>query len=364
MEMGMPTWMLYGATGYTGVLLAEEAVRRGHRPLLAGRSADKLNLLAERLGLDYLAVGLDDSGALAQAVSGVGLVLHAAGPFSQTSDPMIRACLAAGAHYLDLTGEIPVFENTFSYHEAALEKGVALMSGAGFDVIPTDCLASYVADKVPDANTLDIAFDAITRASGGTTRTQLEIMARGGLARRDGQLVRYPLGSGARRIRFTHGEKFALPAPLADLATVYRATGIPNITAYVVLPRPLARLAGLAAPFFPAVQALLGSARLRRGLGWLIERIVYGPEADFRRTARSYLWARAANARGDEAQAWLETVEAYQFTAIAAIRCVERVLDGNYRGALTPAQAFGADFVLEIEGTKRVNAWPTWNPPA
>lgn len=349
----MPTWMLYGATGYTGVLLAEEAIRRGHRPLLAGRSADKLRPLAERLGLDYLAVGLDEADVLARAVSGVDLVLHAAGPFSQTSAPMIRACLAAGRHYLDLTGEIPVFENTFSYHDAALAKNVALISGVGFDVIPTDCLAKYVADKVPDADTLDIAFDAITRASSGTTRTQLEIIARGGLVRRDGNLVSAPLGSGTRQIRFSHGEKSALPAPLADLATVYRATGIPNITAYIALPHSLVWLASLAAPLFPAAQRLFASAPIRRGLGWLIERVVKGPDADFRHNARSYIWARAANARGEDAQAWLETLEAYQYTALAAVRCVERVLGGSFRGALTPAQAFGADFVLEIEGSQR-----------
>ncbi len=349
----MPTWMLYGATGYTGVLLAEEAVRRRHKPLLAGRAAEKLKPLAERLGLDYLTVRLDDSDALARAVSGVDLVLHTAGPFSRTSDPMIRACLATGTHYLDLTGEIPVFENTYSYHNMAIENGIALISGVGFDVIPTDCLAKYVADKLPDADTLDIAFDAITRTSPGTTRTQLEIVVRGGLARRDSQLLSYPLGSGSRRIRFSHGERSALPAPLADLATVYRATAIPNITAYIVLPRLLVRLAELSAPLFPAVQALFASARVRRVLGTLIEKSAKGPDADFRHTARSYIWARAANASGDEAQAWLETLEAYQFTAIAAIRCVERVLDGSYRGALTPAQAFGADFVLEIEGTRR-----------
>jgi short subunit dehydrogenase-like uncharacterized protein len=349
----MSGWMLYGATGYTGTLLAEEAVRRGHRPLLAGRSAAKLKPLSERLGLDYLAVSLDDAGALARAVSGVDLVLHAAGPFSQTGDPMLRSCLDAGSHYLDLTGEIPVFEHTFSYHDAAAAKGVALISGVGFDVIPTDCLAKYVADKLSDADTLDIAFDAITRASGGTTRTQLEIVAGGGLVRRDGQLVRWPLGSGGRRIRFSHRERWALPAPLADLATVYRASDIPNITAYIALPRLLARLAGLATPVFPAVQRLFASRAVRRGLGWLIERAVQGPDADFRQAAHSYIWAHAANHQGDEAQAWLETVEAYQFTAIAGVRCVERVLDGDYRGALTPAQAFGADFVLEIEGTRR-----------
>jgi short subunit dehydrogenase-like uncharacterized protein len=350
--------MLYGATGFTGALLAEEAVRAGHRPLLAGRSADKLKPLAERLGLEDVAVGLDDTDGLVRALDGVDLVYHAAGPFVHTSDPMIRACLAAGVHYLDITGEIPVFENTFSYHEAAKEKGIALISGAGFDVIPTDCLAKYVADRLPDADTLDIAFDAITSASGGTTKTQIEMVARGGLVRRGGELVYAPLGRGARRISFNHGEKLALRVPLADLATTYRATGIPNITTYIVLPPAFIRLANLTAPLFPFVQALFASERVRRDLGALVERTVKGPDADFRQTARSYIWARAANEQGDELQAWLETIEAYQFTLLSGIRCIERVLAGDLSGALTPAEVFGADFVLEIEGTRRFDTLP------
>jgi short subunit dehydrogenase-like uncharacterized protein len=349
-------WMLYGATGYTGVLLAEEAVRRGHKPLLAGRSADKLKPLAARLNLDYLAVGLDDHESLVRALSGVELVLHVAGPFSRTSQPMLRACLAAGAHYLDMTGEIPVFENTYAHDETAKQKGVALISGVGFDVIPTDCLAKYVADKVADADTLEIAMHAITNASPGTTKTQLEIVAGGGLARRNGILVPYPLGSGARRIRLTHGEQPVLAAPLADLSTAYRATGVPNITAYIVPPAP--QLFGLAAPLFPLLRSLVASAWVRRLLGTLIEKTVKGPSAEHRKNARSNIWARAANARGDTAQAWLETIEAYQFTAVAGIGSVERVLEGNIRGALTPAQAFGADFVLEIEGTQRFDSLP------
>src|SRR6266516_7689334 len=101
--------MIYGANGYTGELIAREAVRRGHRPILAGRSAEKIEPLARELGCAWRAFPLDEP-QLREA----SLVLHCAGPFINTAMPMVRACLASGAHYLDITGEIEVFESIFA----------------------------------------------------------------------------------------------------------------------------------------------------------------------------------------------------------------------------------------------------------
>src|SRR5436305_15188118 len=102
-------WMIYGANGYTGELAAREAVARGLRPVLAGRNARAVAELALELGLDSRAFALDDPAAAAHGVAGMAAVLHCAGPFVRTSRPMVDACLAAGAHYLDITGEIAVF---------------------------------------------------------------------------------------------------------------------------------------------------------------------------------------------------------------------------------------------------------------
>ncbi|MEO1644032.1 MAG: NAD(P)H-binding protein, partial [Chloroflexota bacterium] len=108
-------WMIYGATGYTGQLVVAEAVARGHRPLLAGRNPEKLATLADTYDLDFVAFQLNDPTVIAEAIADMDVVYHAAGPFVYTSEPMIRACLATHTHYLDITGEIDVFEQTFRY---------------------------------------------------------------------------------------------------------------------------------------------------------------------------------------------------------------------------------------------------------
>lgn len=351
-------WLLYGAYGYTGELIVDEAVRRGHRPTLAGRALEKLKPLAERYGLPAVAFPLDDRQKLRAAIEGFPLVMHAAGPFIRTAEPMRRACLDAGAHYLDITGEIPVFEASFAADREARERGVAILSGVGFDVVPTDCMARYVAERVKDPRTLDIAFSALGGASAGTVKSALEQLPKGNLLRREGHLVPAPLGEGIRRLRFPHGEKTAVPIPWGDLVTAFHTTGVPNITTYMTLPSRqarLLRLTGRALPF------LLGPAPVRRVLGSLIERRGRGPDETTRRSGRSYVYVRATSDSGEHAEAWLETLEGYTFTAIASVLAVEKTLAGSLRGAVTPARAFGSDFVLEIPGTRRLDALP--GPP-
>jgi short subunit dehydrogenase-like uncharacterized protein len=347
--------MLYGASGYTGRLIAEEAVRRGHRPVLAGRSREKLAPLAEQLGLELAVVGLDDIRGLVATLEGLPLVLHAAGPFVRTSEPMIQACLAAGAHYLDITGEIPVFENSFQHDAEARARGITLMSGVGFDVVPTDCLARYVAERVPGAHELDIAIAAIGQASAGTAKSALEQLPSGGRVRRGGALQPWPMGKGLRRVRFSDVERTVAPIPWGDLVTAWHTTGIPNITTYMALPRAAARAIRFT---YPLLKHVLSVDAVRHGAERLIESRVHGPDQAARTENRSHLWAEARAADGRRAQAWLDLPESYAFTAVAAVRAVEEVLAQKPQGALTPARAFGADFVLSIPGCQRQDVLP------
>lgn len=167
----MEKWLLYGAYGFTGELIAREAVKRGLSPILAGRNAQKLQPLADELGLDMRAFSLDAHAA--DHLADVSLVLHCAGPFSKTSQPMMMACLSAGAHYLDITGEIDVFEQAHALKEQAKQKGIIICSGVGFDIIPTDCTALKLKELMPDAVSLSLGFDSDSGISRGTYKTMI-----------------------------------------------------------------------------------------------------------------------------------------------------------------------------------------------
>jgi short subunit dehydrogenase-like uncharacterized protein len=346
----MSEWMLYGAYGYTGKLLVKEAVRRGHRPLLAGRNAQKLQAMAEEYSLDFLAIKLEDEAALATAVAGMELVFHSAGPFVHTVEPMIQACLTGQTNYLDITGEMPVFQTTYNYHRQAQASGIALIPGVGFDVVPSDCLAKYVVDQVPGAQELEIAIVALGKTSPGTAKTFVEMLPKGGWMRRDGKIVPLALGTGVKQIPFPNGRLYTVMAvPWGDLSTAYWGMGTPNITTYLAMHRRYLKLISWTAPI---VQKLVALGPVK-GLAKSAAGTMHGPDRATRRSKRSYVWARAADGAGHSKEAWLETMEAYRLTALAGIRSVEKTLAQDLNGALTPAQAFGADFILEFEDTKR-----------
>ena len=179
----MSGFMIYGATGYTGSLIAREAVRQAMRPILAGRSSEKLVPLASELGVEYRAFSLDPSGAIADGIRGIHTLLNCAGPFSQTARLMADACLRAGTHYLDITGEADVFEALAARDAEARAAGVVLLPGVGFDVVPSDCLAVHLKRRLPTATRLALGFQSAAHMSQGTALTVLEGLTEGGLVR-------------------------------------------------------------------------------------------------------------------------------------------------------------------------------------
>jgi len=338
--------LIYGATGYSGKLLAEHAAQRGLAPIVAGRSAPRVNALAAQLGLEARVAAIDDAAALRALLGGVACVLHAAGPFSATARQMLEACFATRTHYLDITGEIPVFELCESLGARARELAVMLMPGVGFDVVPSDCLAAHVAARVPEPQTLRIAIDALGTPTRGTAKTSVEMLGAGCLVRRAGRIVALPPGSLQRDFDFGFGPARCAGAPLADLVAAWHSTRAENIEVYLRAGAGMRALLRASGPLAP----LLRVRAVQHGLQRMIDALPEGPDAAERAELRGHIVAEAIGAGGEHARARLDTPSGYQLTMLAGVEIARRVLEGGAKpGYQTPATAFGADLVLGLD---------------
>src|SRR5690554_2630911 len=225
-------WMIYGAYGYTGELITHYAKRMGYSPILAGRNEAKLESFNDRVKLETRVFDLSED-ALKEHLQDIDLVVHCAGPFEDTAEPMMRACIATGTHYLDITGEIDVFELAHSLRNEAEEAGVVLCPGVGFDVIPTDCIAARLKSQMPNATHLKLGFDSRSRMSRGTIKTSVQRLGEGGAVRKDSKIINVPLAYKTEEINFGDGKKLAMTIPWGDVSTAFYTTGVPNIEVYV-----------------------------------------------------------------------------------------------------------------------------------
>lgn len=347
----MPPWLLYGANGYTGELIAREAVRRGMKPVLAGRSKQKIDKLAAELGCPSAVFDLDDHTSLVDALSKVAAVLHCAGPFSATASSMMQGCLATHVHYFDITGEIPVFELAHSVHEKAQRSGIVMCPGVGFDVVPTDCLALALKQALPDATHLALGFDSKSGLSKGTAKTTIEMAGEGAKVRRDGAIISVPLASQTRRIDFGNGERLAVGIPWGDVSTAYYTTGIPNIDVFTASsPKAIAQMR--------RTNLLLGLLRTRlvQGLAkYSIDRRLQPPNQAQRDSNPSFVWGEARNAAGKTVTARIVTANGYALTIASSLGIICRVLETQPApGFITPSLLMGADFVTTLPGSSQI----------
>jgi short subunit dehydrogenase-like uncharacterized protein len=342
--------LVYGANGYTGELIAAHLAERGLPAILAGRRAEALAPLARRLGFEQRVFDLDAPAQIDRGLAGVTVVLNCAGPFSRTARPMVDGCLRARAHYLDITGEVMVFAAVQARDAEARAAGVMLLPGAGFDVVPSDCLAAHLHGRLPAATRLRLAFRPGGGLSRGTALTSLEGAAAGGLVRRGGALTAVPVGHQTIAVDFGRGPVPATAIPWGDVFTAHITTGIPDIEVYLAAPtltRLALRSSRLFAPLLAwgPVQRLIRS-RLRAGPG--------GPDEEVRRTRQMRLWGETRDAEGRIAVARMRTPNGYELTRLTAVDLAARALAGDVKpGYQTPARAYGADYVLGFPGVSR-----------
>lgn len=343
-------FLLYGSTGYVGSYMAQLAVEQGMQPIIAGRNPVTVKAQAEKLGLPYRVFLLEEDDAMDRALNEVELVLHCAGPFHFTSRQMVAGCLRTQTHYLDLTGDIPVLESLFALDAEARKQGVMILPGVGFDVVPTDCLAVYLKQRLPTAEKLTLAFhsDGPALLPPGTLKTAVDMVDYGDKIRSNGELISAPKGQEKRFIDFGQGPVQATPMLWGDLFTAFYSTGIPNINEYAVVSRYLQKQRDLSALIMPLFKFKTVRDFFKRSIK------AGSPPEDLART-RTHVWGEVEDRQGNRATARLHGPDAGTvWTSHAALAAVRKVLSGELQpGFQTPGLVFGPDFVLECEGVVR-----------
>ena len=343
-------WMIYGANGYSAQLALEKAVKQGLKPILAGRNETAVSALAEKHGLSFRIFDVSSLSEVARNLTDVTVVSHCAGPFSATAETMMKACIQAGAHYTDITGELDVFKLSQSLHQDAKAAGVVLCPGVGFDVIPTDCVARKLKEALPNATHLTLGFQMDGTASPGTAKTMVEGISGGMKVLRGGELKSVPPHFETRTIDFGNGIRDASVIPWGDLVTAHWQTGIPNITVYT------ARKTGMALKLLmPLIQATLKVRAVQKFLKGRIDKKVTGPDEQTRDGQDAWIWGEARNASGETATCRVHTPNGYTVTMDGILLTAEFFMtyegDG---GCFTPSQLMGADLVERLPGASKL----------
>jgi short subunit dehydrogenase-like uncharacterized protein len=341
--------LIYGSYGYSGNLIVQECVRKKIPIILSGRDGVKLEQQAKSFNLSFETFDLSESDKLKSLLSRCSVVIHCAGPFRYTAKVMAKACLETKTHYLDITGEIGVFESLSKLHTQAQEAGIMILPGAGFDVVPTDCMALHLKEELPTATHLQLAFANIGGGpSRGTAKTAAEGLGFGNLIRKDSKLIPVPFGK-TLEIDFGPRTLKALGIPWGDVATAWRSTHIPNIEVFMAASSKMIRFARLSNYF----GWLLRMPWLKKTILNRIDKTVTGPSDERREKSRSYVWGKVWDDNGQEATARLEILGGYDLTAKSAALIAEKVLAGNLKtGFSTAGMAYGSSLISEIEGTK------------
>jgi short subunit dehydrogenase-like uncharacterized protein len=347
----MGNFLIYGSYGYTGQLIVERALKEGLHPILAGRNEKKLRLQAERHNLDCRTFSLKDTAKLDSALLEVDAVLHCAGPFVQTFRQMAEACLRTKRHYVDISGEIPGFEALAAMDAQAKAAGIMLLPGAGFDVVPSDCLAAHLKQRLPAARHFRLFLRGVgAGVSRGTAKSAIENMHRQGMIRREGQLVQVPPAWNVRERDFGRGYTKVVSVGWGDVSTAYYSTGIPNIETYFALPQSAINFLR----FMRLIGPLVYNRPVKNILKWLVDILVKGPDLERRKGATAIFVGEVMEPKGERAVSRLITPEGYTCTALTTVEIMKRALRQDLKtGFQTPSLAYGLNFIMQFEGMRR-----------
>jgi len=344
-------FLIYGSYGYTGQLIVELTVKEGMRPILAGRDEKKLRVQAKKYDLEYRVFSLDETDKLDSALLEVNTVLHCAGPFVLTYRQMAEACIRTKRHYVDISGELEGFEALTKMSKDAKKANIMLMPGGGFDVVPSDCLAAYLHEKLPTATHFRLFIRGIGGGvSRGTARSGAENMHRQGRIRKDGKLTQVPPAWQVLEQDFGRGPVRVVSVGWGDVSTAYYSTKVPNIETYFAFPRFVIQFLKLSRYIGPLVY----SRPVRNLLKWIIGIVIpSGPSRKQNETGFSLMVAEMRD-ENQTVRAKLRTPEGYRCTALTTVEIMKRISNGDLKtGFQTPSLAYGAEFIMQFDGVER-----------
>jgi len=339
--------LIYGAYGYTGRLIIDQFLSQGIKPLIAGRNKEKTMALGDEKGLEAEGFDLAETDKLNAWLGKGAVVIHCAGPFSHTAKQMLDACIETKTHYLDITGEYEVLDLAQSFDNKAKEAGIMVMPGAGFDVVPSDCLAAHLYAQMPDATHLELAFvNKGSRLSRGTAKTMIEGIGKKQAYRKDGKYAYNKSGHEVKEIDFGEFKQISMAIPWGDISTAYFSTGIPNIQVYLGSDKNQIGQARKAA----SLGFLLKLGFVQNFLKKQIDKKPAGPSDEKRAGAKTYMWGKVSN--GDkEIEARIVAPDGYTLTALTTVSIANKVTADQFTaGYQTPSTAYGKDLILEVDG--------------
>jgi short subunit dehydrogenase-like uncharacterized protein len=353
-------FLIYGSYGYTGNLIAQLSLKQGLQPVLGGRNKEKLMQQAESMNLDYRVFDVNDLEQTRSALKEFIAVIHCAGPFWHTYKTMTQACLDTKTHYLDITGEVMVIEQLMAMNEQAKSAGIMLLPGAGFDVVPSDCLAVYLKNRLPDASELTLVIGGVSneKSSGpgvsrGTARTMMDGIASGTMIRDKGMLKKVPLSWKTRTFNFGSPKQLLCTSvSWGDLASAWWSTGIPNIETYMALPKKLIRFNRFINPF----KAIFNWSLVKHYIEHKISRLPAGPSSKERQNSQAKIYGEVRNNTGGKSAALMTTPNGYELTSLSTLAIMHKIIAGNAPvGFQTPSSAYTKDLVMEIPGVTLVD---------
>jgi short subunit dehydrogenase-like uncharacterized protein len=340
--------VLFGATGYTGRLVAEAMVERGMKPVLAARSRDKLEALAEELGggLETAVADVSNPPSVSALVERGDVLVTTVGPFARWGAPAAAAATTAGAHYLDSTGEPAFIREVFErYGPAAERNGAGMLTAFGYDWVPGNLAGAIALRRAGnDAVRIDVGYFITGRASpsGGTQATMAASLGEPGFAFREGRVRKERTAKRVRGFQVGSKRREAVSVGSSEHFTLPRiAPQLREVNAYLGWFGPMTR----PMQAFSLGASLPGASRLLKLAG---ERFVKGssggPDAEARKRSGSHIVAIAYDGAGKElAEVHVTGVDGYTFTGRVLAWGAQLAGEGGLQGtgALGPVDAFG-----------------------